>query len=63
MVPNYEMRRLLCESLSIQIDRRTLILKMVEREVFLRNQSTNIIYTNEKNVFMVPNHDKKETIM
>ena len=51
--------RLLCEFVFIPINRRTLIPKMVEREVFLWNQSTNIIYPNEENVFLVPNHDKK----
>ena len=49
--------KLLCESMFVSIDEQTLFLKMVEREVFLCNQSINIIYTNKENVFMVPNHD------
>ena len=33
--------------------------KNMEGEAFLRNQSIDIIYANEENVFMVPNHEKK----
>ena len=43
----WKKRRLLCESVFVPIDRRALILKMVEREVFLWNQSVNVIYPNE----------------
>ena len=43
----------------ILIERRTLILKMVEREVFLMKSKFNISYPNEENVFMVPYHEKK----
>ena len=36
MVPNHEKKKkLLCESMSIPIERQTPIIKMVEREVFL----------------------------
>ena len=59
MVPNHEKkRRLLCESMFIEIDRLTLILNMVERDFFLRNQSINIFNPNEENVFREPNHEK-----
>ena len=52
-------KRLLCESMLVQIGRRTLILKMVESKVFLWNQRINIIYPNEEIMLMVPNHEKK----
>ena len=43
---------------------RTLILKMVEREIFfLQNQSIYIIYPNEENMFMVPHHEKKRLLV
>ena len=42
-----------------QIEKWTLILKMVERDVFFWNQRLNIIYPNEENVLMVPNHKRK----
>ena len=59
MMPNDEKkRRLLCESMFIPIKIRTSILKMAIREVSLRNQSINIIYLNEENVFMMSNHEK-----
>ena len=32
---------------------------MVEREVFLMKPNINTIYPNEKNAFMVPNHENK----
>ena len=48
---------LLCESMSILIERRTSILKMVEKEVFLMKQKHQ--YPNEENVFMVPNHENE----
>ena len=32
---------------------------MVEKEVFLMNQSFDIIYPNKENMSMVPNHEKK----
>ena len=40
-------RRLLCESMFILIERRNSILKMVQREVFLRNRSIQIVYHNK----------------
>ena len=49
-------RRLLCESLVVQIDERTLILKMVGNKVFLTKQKYQFIYLNEKDDFKVPNH-------
>ena len=42
------------------IDRQTLILKLVEREVFLMKPKHQFIYPDEKNEFMMPNHEKKE---
>ena len=32
---------------------------MAIREVFLMKPKHNIIYPNEENVFMMPNHEKK----
>ena len=37
--------------------------KMLERELFLPNQSTNIIYPNKENMIVVPNHKKKMKII
>ena len=34
-MPNHEKKGLLCESVFVQIDERTLVLKVVERKVFL----------------------------
>ena len=57
LLPNVQKkRRLLCESVFVQIDKRTLIQKMVEREVFLMKPMHQFIYPNEKNDFVVPNH-------
>ena len=39
----------------IPIKKQTLIIKKVEREVFLMN----LIYPNKKNVFIVPNRENK----
>ena len=33
--------------------------KMVKGKAFLMNQSINVIYPKEDNVFMVPNHEWK----
>ena len=33
--------------------------KWLEKKLFLWKQSINIIYPNEKNEFMIPNHEKK----
>ena len=52
-------KRLLCESKFVQIERWTLVLKMVEREVLLRNQSINIINPSKENMFMMPNNEMK----
>ena len=43
----------------IPIERRTWILKMVEKQVFHMNQSIEIIYPNEENVIMEPNLENK----
>ena len=44
----------------VAIDRRTLILrKMVERKAFHMKPKQNVKYSNEENVFMVPNHEKE----
>ena len=45
----------------VPINERTLILrKMVrEKKVFLCCQRITDVYPNKKNVFMVPNHEKK----
>ena len=32
---------------------------MEEKKAFLQNENSNIIYSNEENVFKVPNHEKK----
>ena len=56
---SWKERRLLCESRFILIERWTSITKMVERDFFTWNQSTNIIYPIKENVFMMPNHQKK----
>ena len=51
--------RLCCESMFVQIDERTIILKMVEKDAFLMKPKPQIIYLDEENAFMVPNHEKK----
>ena len=57
MLPNLEKkRRLLCESAFVQIDKLTLIQKMVEREVFPMKPMHQFIYPNEEKEFVVPNH-------
>ena len=53
-------KRLLHESKYIQIERWTLVLKMVEREVFVAKPSINIVNPNKENVLMDPNHGIKE---
>ena len=40
----------------VQIDKRTLIQKMAEREVFLMKPMHQFIYPNEEKEFVVPNH-------
>ena len=34
-----------------------------KKKLFLPNQCTNIMYPNENNVFIVPNHKRQEIIM
>ena len=47
---------LLYELVCIPIEKETLILKMVQREVFLRKPKHQFIYPNTWNEFVVPNH-------
>ena len=49
-------KRLLCESAFVQIEERTLILKMEEREVFHMKPKHQFIYPSVENEFVVPNH-------
>ena len=45
----------------VTIDGITLIpRKGGKKKLFLLSQSINVIYPNEDNVFMVPNHEKKK---
>ena len=62
-VQSLKERRLLCESVFIPIERRSLILKMVEREVSLMKLKHQFIYPNEEIEFMVLNHLMKGDIM
>ena len=48
--------RLLYKFMFITLDKRTLILKMVEKEVFLMKTKHEFIYPNEKNEFVELNH-------
>ena len=50
--------RLLCESMFIPIERRTSILQMVEREVFLLKPKHQNRLSQQENLFIVPNHEK-----
>ena len=43
----------------VHIDQRTLILKVVEGDVFLMKPKHQSIYSSEWNEFVVPNHKKK----
>ena len=58
-VQSLKERGLLCEYEFIPIEWWTLILKMVESEVFLMKPKNQFIYPKEKNVLMVPNNEKK----
>ena len=49
-------KRLLSKSVFTPIERWTLILKIIESEVFLMKPKHRFIYPNQKNEFMVPNH-------
>ena len=51
--------RLLCESMFVEIDEQTLILKIAEKDAFLKKPKHQFICTNEENEFVVPNHYKK----
>ena len=59
LCPIMKERRLLCESVFVQLDEWTLILKIVEREVFLMKPKAQFIYPNEENKLMFPNREKK----
>ena len=48
-------KRFLCESAFFPIQPCTLILQMVEREVFLMKPMHQFIYPKKENEFMVPN--------
>ena len=48
-------KRLLCETIFVEIGQRTVILKMVEKEVFLVKPKHKFIDPNEENEFVVPN--------
>ena len=53
--------RLLRESKFVQVKGWTLILrKIVERKLFLANPNIKTVYPNEKNLSIVPNHQKNE---
>ena len=43
----------------ILIESQTLILEMVERDVFPMKKRHHAIYPNKENVFTVPYHEKK----
>ena len=51
--------RLLRESMIVPIDKWTLILKNGRKWSFLMKPKHQFIYPNNKNAFMVPNHEKK----
>ena len=53
---SWKERGLLGEPMFVEIDQRTLFLKMVEREVFLGKPKPRFIYPNKENDFVVPNH-------
>ena len=53
-------KKVLCESMFVQIEKRTLILKNGRKKAFTMKPSINVIYLNEENVLMVPNHERKE---
>ena len=57
-------KRLLGKSMSVLIDRWTLNFNNGGKGSFFSwNQSINIIYPNERNVFMVPNHEKNRGLL
>ena len=57
---SWKERRLLCESMFIPIERRTSIQKMVEKQVFLMKPKHQNHLSQRRNVFTMPNHEKKE---
>ena len=56
---SWKERRLLCESMFIPIERQTLILKMVERDVFLMKPKLQYHLSQRGECVSVPNHEKK----
>ena len=58
---SWKEKRLLCESVFVQIDGWTLALKMVERELFLVKPKQQYHLSRRGEVFMVPDHKKKKT--
>ena len=59
VVPNNERKGDYYVNLCYTIEKRTLILKMVEKDVFFCKQSLDIIYPNEENAFTMTNHERK----
>ena len=60
MVPNQDKKEIITCIYFVIIDEKILIPKKWWKEKhFLSNQSINIIYPNDKNVFMVPIMEKK----
>ena len=60
MVPNHEMKGdYYVNSCFFPIEKRTLILKMAKRELFLTKPKHEYINPRVENEFMVPNHWKK----
>ena len=58
-MPNNERKDIIMWTYVYPIEKQTLILKMIERGVFFCNKRLNIVYPNEENVLMLPNHERK----
>ena len=52
-------KRLLCESMFVPTDKKNLTIKNDGKKSFSYETDINVIYPNEDNEFMVPNHEKK----
>ena len=61
--PIKKKRGLLCESIFVQIDKRILILKMVEIKVFLMKPKHNIIYLKRRMCLQCPIMKRKDIAM
>ena len=60
MVPTHEKKKEIILWIYVYpIEKQTLILKMVEGDVFFWNQRLNIINPKGGNAFMMPYHEKK----